>query len=125
MPMLGDIAAGTLTEAIEQGERFDFDDWFRHKNQFALRVKGDSMIEAGINDGDVVICRRARSATRGDIVVCSDRRGRGHAQILVSRSQPRATTACQQADEAHLLPKRPDPRSGNRCRPQDSLATAG
>ena len=75
MPMLGDIAAGTLTEAIEQGERFNFDDWFRHKNQFALRVQGDSMIEAGINDGDVVICRRARSATRGDIVVAQTDEG--------------------------------------------------
>jgi len=32
-------------------------------------VKGDSMIEAGINNGDVVICRRARTAHRGDIVV--------------------------------------------------------
>ena len=70
MPLVGEIAAGTLTEAIEQAERFDFADWFPvKKNTFALRVKGDSMIEAAIADGDVVICRRARTAQKGDIVV--------------------------------------------------------
>ena len=70
MPLVGQIAAGNLTEAIEQAERFDFEDWFpQRKTQFALRVKGDSMIEAQIADGDVVICRRARTAHKGDIVV--------------------------------------------------------
>lgn len=70
MPLVGVIAAGNLTEAIEQGDRFEFEDWFpQRKNQFALRVKGDSMIEAQISDGDIVICRRARTAHKGDIVV--------------------------------------------------------
>jgi repressor LexA len=70
MPLVGQIAAGNLTEAIEQADRFDFEDWFpQRKNQFALRVKGDSMIEAQIADGDVVVCRRARTAHKGDIVV--------------------------------------------------------
>jgi repressor LexA len=70
MPLVGLVAAGNLSEAIEQGERFDFEDWFpQRKNQFALRVKGDSMIEAQIADGDLVFCRRARTAHKGDIVV--------------------------------------------------------
>ena len=70
MPLVGQIAAGSLTEAIEEAERFDFDEWFpQRKSQFALRVKGDSMIEAQIADGDVVVCRRARTAHKGDIVV--------------------------------------------------------
>ena len=70
IPLVGDIAAGGLTEAIEQAERFEFETVFpKRKNQFALRVKGDSMIEAAIADGDVVICRRARTAHRGEIVV--------------------------------------------------------
>lgn len=69
MPLVGQIAAGSLTEAIEQAERFEFTDWFGQKNLYALRVKGDSMIEAAIADGDLVICRRARTADRGDIVV--------------------------------------------------------
>jgi repressor LexA len=70
MPLVGQIAAGGLAEAIEQSERFDFDAWFpRKKNYFALKVTGESMIEASIADGDVVVCRRARTASRGDIVV--------------------------------------------------------
>jgi repressor LexA len=70
MPLVGMVAAGNLTEAIEQAEQFSFEDWFpQRKNQFALRVKGDSMIEAQIADGDIVICRRARTAHKGDIVV--------------------------------------------------------
>ncbi len=69
MPLVGQIAAGGLAEAIEQSERFEFTDWFHQKNLFALKVKGDSMIEAAITDGDLVICRRARTADRGDIVV--------------------------------------------------------
>lgn len=70
MPLVGQIAAGNLTEAIEQGERFEFEDWFpQRKNQFALKVKGESMIEAQIADGDVVICKKARTAHKGDIVV--------------------------------------------------------
>lgn len=70
IPLVGQIAAGSLSEAIEQAERFEFDDWFpRRKSQFALKVTGDSMIEAQIADGDVVICRRARTANRGDIVI--------------------------------------------------------
>ncbi|QEG32921.1 transcriptional repressor LexA [Bythopirellula goksoeyrii] len=69
MPLVGQIAAGSLSEAIEQSERFEFTDWFSQKNLFALRVKGDSMIEAAIADGDLVICRKARTADKGDIVV--------------------------------------------------------
>jgi repressor LexA len=70
IPLLGQIAAGSLTEAIEQAERFEFENWFpKKKNQFALKVKGDSMIEAQIADGDVVIVRKTKTAHKGDIVV--------------------------------------------------------
>ena len=69
LPLVGQIAAGSLSEAIEQADRFEFTDWFGQKNLFALKVKGESMIEAAIADGDVVICRKARTADKGDIVV--------------------------------------------------------
>lgn len=70
MPLVGSIAAGNLTEAIEVSDRFQFEDWFpTKKGTFALRVKGDSMIEAAIADGDLVICKKARTANKGDIVV--------------------------------------------------------
>lgn len=70
LPLVGSIAAGNLTEAIEEAERFQFEDWFpSKKSHFCLRVKGDSMIEAAIADGDLVICKKARTANKGDIVV--------------------------------------------------------
>lgn len=69
LPLIGLVAAGNLAEAIEQSDRFEFSDWFGQKNLFALKVKGDSMIEAAITDGDLVICRKARTADKGDIVV--------------------------------------------------------
>jgi repressor LexA len=75
MPLVGNIAAGVLHEAIEQAERFDFDEVFHYKNQFALRVSGDSMIDAQIADGDIVIVRRQRTANKGQIVVAQTDEG--------------------------------------------------
>jgi repressor LexA len=69
-PLVGQIAAGGLAEAIEQSERLNLEELFPvKKNTFALRVKGESMIEAQIADGDIVICRKTRTAHKGDIVV--------------------------------------------------------
>jgi repressor LexA len=69
-PLVGQIAAGSLSEAIEQAERLNLEEFFpAKKNSFALRVRGDSMIEAQIADGDIVICRRTKTAHKGDIVV--------------------------------------------------------
>ena len=70
MPLVGQIAAGNLSEAIEQADRFDFEDWFpQRKNQFALKVKGDSMIEAQIADGDFVIVEKRSAPEDGETVV--------------------------------------------------------
>src|SRR5262245_57705231 len=55
IPLCGQIAAGGLTEAIEQADRLNLEEYFpAKKNCFALRVKGESMIEAAIADGDIV-----------------------------------------------------------------------
>jgi repressor LexA len=69
LPMAGRIAAGVLHEAIEQDERIDFAAIFEQKNQFVLKVSGDSMIEAQIADGDYVVVRKQRNARDGQIVV--------------------------------------------------------
>jgi repressor LexA len=79
LPLIGEIAAGVMHEAIEQDERVDFDSMFSRKNQFALHVRGDSMIEAQIADGDYVICRRQRTARSGQIVVAET--GEGEATL--------------------------------------------
>lgn len=72
VPLMGRIAAGVPIEAISQvqaqvgvpGGMVSGND--RH---YALEVKGDSMIEAGINDGDLVVIREGSTADNGDIVV--------------------------------------------------------
>ncbi|MBX3426649.1 MAG: transcriptional repressor LexA [Pirellulales bacterium] len=70
IPLVGQVAAGNLTEAIEEAETLDFEELFpTKKGCFALRVKGDSMIEAAITEGDIVIVRRTKTAHKGDIVV--------------------------------------------------------
>ena len=71
LPLAGRIAAGVLHEAIEQDERFDFEALFspKNKNLFALKVAGDSMIEAQIADGDYVVVRKQRTARDGQIAV--------------------------------------------------------
>lgn len=71
VPLVGSIAAGTLTEAIEH-----VDDHVvlgegllgKAKEIFALRVKGESMIEDGILDGDIIFVNRQLDATQGEII---------------------------------------------------------
>lgn len=68
LPLLGKIAAGKPIEAIPGEDQLDLRDFFGHNN-FAVRVQGDSMIDAGIMDGDTVIIEFRETATDGDIVV--------------------------------------------------------
>lgn len=72
LPVMGRIAAGVPVEAISEvaghvavpGQMLD-----RGGAHYALQVKGDSMIDAGIHDGDVVVIREQSLAENGDIVV--------------------------------------------------------
>jgi len=72
LPLMGRIAAGTPIEAIsDEAPQIAVPGMMlsgRGKH-YALEVKGDSMIEAGINDGDVVVIRETSEARNGDIVV--------------------------------------------------------
>ena len=66
--VVGRIAAGAPLDAIENSERFDLASAFDPERHFLLRVKGDSMIEAHIADGDMVVIRQQQSCHDGDIV---------------------------------------------------------
>jgi repressor LexA len=71
VPMMGRIAAGVPISAI-QNHANDIvcpPDLIGSGEHFALEVKGDSMIDAGINEGDIVVIKRQSSAENGDIVV--------------------------------------------------------
>lgn len=71
VPLLGQVAAGTGLLAAEnrEGDVIVDPDLFGGQDSFALRVQGDSMIEAGIHEGDLVIVRPQRTAHNGDVVV--------------------------------------------------------
>lgn len=72
LPVMGRIAAGVPIEAISQvSHQVAVPGGMIAPNgqHFALEVKGDSMIEAGINNGDIVVIRETSSADNGDIVV--------------------------------------------------------
>ena len=67
MPIAGRITAGKPTLEFEGiDEYFSLDNW---KNKFLLRVKGDSMVGAGIHEGDLVVIDRGKEPLKGNIVV--------------------------------------------------------
>ncbi len=70
LPLLGLVAAGQPIEALENSETFTVpEEFIRRQNTFVLRVKGNSMIEDGIWDGDFIIIEERASAENGETVV--------------------------------------------------------
>jgi len=69
LPLVGRIAAGQPLEAVENEETVDFAAFAADADRYALIVSGDSMITAGILDGDTVLLKKQKTANPGDIVV--------------------------------------------------------
>lgn len=72
VPLLGKVTAGNPIEAIEMPDEFFTLPTYlipTHKEVFTLKVWGESMINAGIHDGDIVIVQKQENANNGDIVV--------------------------------------------------------
>ncbi len=70
VPLLGQVAAGQPIEAIEAQEAITVpEDFIGRGNTFCLRVKGESMVEDGIRDGDYIIVEGRETADNGDTVV--------------------------------------------------------
>ncbi|MEM8629780.1 MAG: transcriptional repressor LexA [Pseudomonadota bacterium] len=107
LEVMGRIAAGTPIEAISEvshtvavpGQMLSGD--ARH---YALEVKGDSMIEAGINDGDVVVIREGRTAENGDIVVALVEGQEATLKRFRRRGNAIALEAANPAYETRVLP---------------------
>ena len=108
LPLMGRIAAGVPIEAISEishhisvpGSMLN-----GRENHYALEVKGDSMIEAGINDGDVVVIREQDTAENGDIVVALVE---GHEATLKRYRRRGAMIALEAANPAYetrILPE--------------------
>jgi repressor LexA len=69
LPLVGLVAAGSPVLAEEQAETVDFSPLFESDDQFCLRVRGDSMIEDHIAEGDYVVVKKQPTARNGEIVV--------------------------------------------------------
>jgi repressor LexA len=69
LPLMGVVAAGSPTQAVAQEDRLSFGDLFVSPEHFALRVRGQSMIDNHIEDGDYVIIRKQETAENGQNVV--------------------------------------------------------
>ncbi len=70
IPLLGFITAGQPIERVEQQESISVPDTMVSRNTYALKVRGHSMIDDNIQDGDVVIIEKTESAVNGQSVVC-------------------------------------------------------
>ena len=66
---LGNIAAGGPIEAITDQQRIELEYLFTNKKSYALKVKGESMVDAGINDGDWVIIEESKKFYKSKVHV--------------------------------------------------------
>lgn len=71
LPLLGTVAAGAPIESLSSGETMSVPDGFLRKNgsHYVLRVRGDSMIEEHIRDGDFVVINDRYAADNGEMVI--------------------------------------------------------
>jgi repressor LexA len=109
----GRVAAGAFIEEVEADEEFAMEDLARDTAScYMLRVEGDSMIDAHICDGDLVIVEPARSAENGQIVVARiDDENTGGKQATVKRFYKERNRIRLQPANEHLEPMilaRPD-----------------
>ncbi|WP_039019111.1 transcriptional repressor LexA [Halocynthiibacter namhaensis] len=108
LPIMGKIAAGTPIEALEDGSRdiaVPGQMLTSNDNHYALEVKGDSMIDAGINNGDVVVIRETMSAKNGDIVVAQIEGYEATLKRFRRKGDMIALEAANPAYETRMLPE--------------------
>jgi repressor LexA len=106
IPVMGRIAAGTPIEAIQtRSHTINMPaDMLSTGEHFALEVRGDSMIDAGILDGDVALIRKTESADTGDIVVALIDDEEATLKRFRRRGASIALEPANQAYEVRILP---------------------
>ena len=108
LPVMGRIAAGVPIEAISHVSHHVAvpGSMLSGKGQhYALEVKGDSMIEAGINDGDIVVIREQSTAENGDIVVALVEDHEATLKRFRRKGNMIALEAANPAYETRILPE--------------------
>jgi repressor LexA len=105
IPVMGRIAAGTPISAIQNRSHSITlsGDFLSQGDHFALEVRGDSMVEAGILDGDLVVIRRQDTANTGDIIVALIDEEEATLKRFRRRGSSIALEAANQAYETRVL----------------------
>jgi len=106
LPMYGRIAAGMPIEALADTSTFVGipPDMLGSGDHYALEIAGDSMIEAGILDGDTVIIRRTERADNGQIVVALVNNEEATLKRWRLRGNKVALEPCNEAHETRIFP---------------------
>jgi len=107
LPVMGRIAAGVPIEAISQVSHNVAIPGHMLRNggdHYALEVKGDSMIEEGINDGDIVVIKETKTAVNGDIVVALVKDSEATLKRFFYRGDAIALEAANPAYETKIVP---------------------
>ena len=107
LPVMGRIAAGVPIEAISQVSHNVAIPGHMLRNggdHYALEVKGDSMIEEGINDGDIVVIKETKTAVNGDIVVALIKDSEATLKRFFYRGDAIALEAANPAYETKIVP---------------------
>ncbi len=95
IPILGKIAAGQPIEVMEDETSLNLADYFIGQGHYGLKVTGDSMIDAGILDGDTVIIKQQQTARKGQIVA-----------VLVDQHEVTLKTlGKKEQDQVELIPE--------------------
>lgn len=107
LPLMGRIAAGVPIEAISHISSHVVvpGTMVGKGDHYALEVRGDSMIDAGINDGDVVIIRETQTADNGDIVVALVEDQEATLKTFRRQNGAIALEAANPAYETRILPE--------------------
>ncbi len=101
LPLLGRIAAGRPLEAVENPESISLADFTRSKDVYVLQVKGESMQDEAILDGDYVLVEKAGNGARWRDCGGARRRHGRHAQADLPRGREGPTTAVECDHAAH------------------------
>jgi len=110
LPMKGVVAAGRAIEAEELHERLELRDMFGDDDLFVVKVKGQSMVDGHIADGDFVVIRKSESCDNGDKVIAMIDRSMTLKKFYKKRDQIRLDPMNSSMDPILVDPSRQDVR---------------
>jgi repressor LexA len=111
LPLCGKVAAGTPIQAVQADDKLNLSDLFSGPDHFALKVRGQSMIDDHIDDGDYVVIRRQPTAENGERVVAMIdgettlkrfQKERGRVRLMPCNSEMRPIDVDPEADSSIL-----------------------